>query len=93
MLTFPVAVSGKPVSPGHHTGRTSASDRKDGGLVDSDRVEGKEKELEGKGQQAWGKAKDKVRDVWDDMKDKGEDLKDDAEDVSDDRERDEARPA
>ena len=51
--------------------------------MDSDRVEGKKKELEGEAQQGWGKAKDKVREGWDDAKDKAEDLKED-------RERDEA---
>jgi uncharacterized protein YjbJ (UPF0337 family) len=57
--------------------------------VDSDRIEGKKKELEGEAQQGWGKAKDKARDAWDDAKDK-------AEDVKEDRERDETpegRPA
>lgn len=47
--------------------------------MDSDRIEGKKKELEGEAQQGWGKAKDKVREGWDDAKDKAEDLKEDHE--------------
>lgn len=47
--------------------------------MDSDRVEGKKKELEGEAQQGWGKAKDKVREGWDDAKDNAEDLKEDHE--------------
>jgi len=67
-------------------GRHGTADRKEG-LVDKDRVKGKEKELEGKTQQSWGKAKDKARDTWDDAKDK-------ADDMRDDRKRDrEAEPA
>ncbi len=52
--------------------------------MDSDRIEGKKKELEGEGQQQWGKAKDKARDMWDDVKDEGEDIADDFDDDEED---------
>jgi uncharacterized protein YjbJ (UPF0337 family) len=45
--------------------------------MDTDRVEGKGKQMEGKAQETWGEAKDKARDAWDDAKDKAGDLKDD----------------
>ena len=34
--------------------------------MDSDRIEGKKKELEGEAQQGWGKAKDKAEDLKED---------------------------
>ena len=37
--------------------------------MDSDRVEGKTKQLEGEAQEGWGKLKDKARDVADDVAD------------------------
>ena len=37
--------------------------------MDSDRVEGKTKQLEGEAQEGWGKLKDKARDVADDVED------------------------
>ena len=50
--------------------------------MDSDRIEGKMKELEGEGQQQWGKAKDKARDMWDDVRDEDDDA--DADELDDD---------
>ena len=56
--------------------------------MDTDRIEGKAKELEGKvtddesreaegrAQGTWGELKDKADDAWEDAKDKGEDLVD-----------------
>jgi acetylornithine/succinyldiaminopimelate/putrescine aminotransferase len=41
--------------------------------MDTDRVEGKSKELEGEAQQKWADVKDKASDTWEDVKDKGED--------------------
>ena len=66
--------------------------------MDTDRIEGKAKELEGKvtddetreaegrAQGAWGELKDKADDAWEDAKDKGEDLVDriDGDDEKDD---------
>jgi uncharacterized protein YjbJ (UPF0337 family) len=66
--------------------------------VDTDRIEGKVKELEGKvtddetreaagrAQGTWGELKDKADDAWEDAKDKGEDLVDriDGDDEKDD---------
>jgi uncharacterized protein YjbJ (UPF0337 family) len=46
--------------------------------MDSDRVEGKTKQLEGEAQEGWGKLKDKARDVADDVEDAVD--RDDAED-------------
>jgi len=40
--------------------------------VDTDRVEGKSKELEGKAQQKWADVKDSAEDAWDDVKHPGE---------------------
>jgi membrane protein len=59
--------------------------------MDTDRIEGKEKELEGKGQQKWADVKDKAKDSWEDVKDKAEDVGDDAEDRRDERDEDPAR--
>ena len=56
--------------------------------MDTDRAEGKKKELEGKTQQAWADVKDAVDDVWEDAKDAGEDLVDDAKDRRDDTDED-----
>jgi hypothetical protein len=50
-----------------------------GDHMDSDRVEGKTKQVEGEAQEGWGKVKDKARD-----------LKDDAEDMLRDDHKDEA---
>jgi len=66
--------------------------------VDTDRIEGKAKEVEGKvtgdesreaegrAQGTWGEIKDKADDAWEDAKDKGEDLVDriDGDDEKDD---------
>ena len=38
-------------------------------VVDSDRIEGKEKQAEGELQEKWGQLKDKTRDVIDDVED------------------------
>ena len=53
--------------------------------MDTDRIEGKPKELEGKGQQKWADVKDTVEDKWEDVKDKSEDVADSAEDRWDER--------
>jgi hypothetical protein len=53
--------------------------------VDTDRVEGKSKELEGEAQQKWADVKDKTKDTLEDVKDKGEDVLDKAEDLWDER--------
>ena len=37
--------------------------------MDSDRVEGKKKQVEGEAQEAWGTVKDKAREVRDDVED------------------------
>ena len=37
--------------------------------MDSDRIEGKTKQMEGEAQEGWGKLKDKARDAADDVKD------------------------
>jgi uncharacterized protein YjbJ (UPF0337 family) len=50
--------------------------------MDSDRVEGKTKQLEGEAQEGWGKLKDKARDVADDVEDAVD--RDDDEDEADD---------
>ena len=66
--------------------------------MDTDRIEGKAKEVEGKvtgdesreaegrAQGTWGEIKDKADDAWEDAKDKGEDLVDriDGDDEKDD---------
>jgi len=49
--------------------------------MDSDRVEGKTKQLEGEAQEGWGKVKDKARDVADDVEDAVD--RDDDEDEDD----------
>ena len=49
--------------------------------MDSDRVEGKTKQLEGEAQEGWGKLKDKARDVADDVEDAVD--RDDDEDEDD----------
>jgi membrane protein len=62
--------------------------------MDTDRIEGKKKELEGKGQQKWADAKDAAKDKWEDVKDKAEDVGDETEDrwdERDEREEDAAR--
>jgi len=59
--------------------------RKGGRNMDTDRIEGKKKEVEGETQQKWGEGKDKARDAWEDVKDKGEDVVDEAEDRLDER--------
>ena len=48
--------------------------------MDTDRIEGKTKELEGKGQQKWADAKDAAEDTLEDVKDRGEDATEDSED-------------
>lgn len=56
------------------------TERQKGARMDTDRIEGKAKEVEGEAQQTWGKAKDKARDAWEDVRDRGEDAVDEAED-------------
>ena len=51
--------------------------------LDSDRVEGKTKQVEGEAQEAWGKVKDKARDVRDDVEDALDRAKDKDEDNAD----------
>ena len=51
--------------------------------MDSDRVEGKTKQLEGEAQEGWGKLKDKAEDAMSDAKDKGEDVYDEVKDLLD----------
>jgi len=53
-----------------------------GGHMDSDRIEGKAKQLEGEAQETWGEVKDKARDVKDDVED-ALDRDDDREDAPD----------
>jgi hypothetical protein len=53
--------------------------------VDTDRIEGKAKEVEGKGQQKWADVKDAADDKLEDVKDKAEDVTDSAEDRWDER--------
>jgi uncharacterized protein YjbJ (UPF0337 family) len=48
--------------------------------MDTDRIEGKSKELEGETQQKWADVKDAADDKWEDVKDKAEDIGDGAED-------------
>ena len=52
--------------------------------MDSDRIEGKTKQLEGEAQEGWGKLKDKARDAAEDAKDAL-----DRDDEEDEKERDE----
>ena len=61
--------------------------------MDSDRIEGKAKEVEGETQQKWGEAKDKARDTWEDVKDKVEDVVDGAEDRVDEMNEPDDEPA
>jgi uncharacterized protein YjbJ (UPF0337 family) len=61
-----------------------------GTTMDSDRVEGKAKEMEGEAQQKWGEAKDKARDTFEDVKDKAEDIVDGGEDRVDEMDKDTA---
>jgi uncharacterized protein YjbJ (UPF0337 family) len=51
--------------------------------MDSDRIEGKTKQMEGEAQEGWGKLKDKARDVADDAKDALDRDDDDTEDERD----------
>jgi uncharacterized protein YjbJ (UPF0337 family) len=51
--------------------------------MDSDRVEGKTKQLAGEAQEGWGKLKDKARDVADDVEDAVD--RDDDKDEADDK--------
>ncbi len=51
--------------------------------MDSDRIEGKTKQMEGEAQEGWGKLKDKARDAMDDATDALD--RDDDDDVEDER--------
>jgi len=57
------------VSKPRRTGSSAATTIRKGEDMDSDRVEGKTKQLEGEAQEGWGKLKDKARDAVDDAKD------------------------
>jgi uncharacterized protein YjbJ (UPF0337 family) len=69
------------VSKPHRVGSAIGHTVDEGEDMDSDRVEGKTKQLEGEAQEGWGKLKDKARDVLDDVKDAvdGDDDKDEAD--------------